>query len=463
MSRARRSATTLRVHRDRFAIDGTFTIARGSRTVAEVLTVHLEAEDGRGGTVRGRGECMPYARYGESLDSVGTTIESLRGALADGLDRDALQDALPAGAARNAIDCALWDLEAKRRGVPVWQLAGLDAPAPVTTAYTLSLDVPAAMEEAAAAAAARPLLKIKLGGEGATDLARLEAVRRGAPAARLVVDANEGWSAADYAALSAPMLALGVALVEQPLPADDDRALGALERPLPVCADESCHDRATLAALAGRYDLVNIKLDKTGGLTEALATRAAARAAGFGIMVGCMVCSSLAMAPAGSGSAPVDGGPSRGERGVHRGVARRAASRGTRRRCLPSGERRRRRTPPRRPARGRRRARAPRAPASAGARAGGRFVPNSTSPRPLPPSCRRRDRRANRPAAVYQLPRLTPRPKLKRGPSAAPLPLAPQVQAVGAHQRPADRALRRRCPSRVPSSAPSTVTRRPSA
>ena len=287
------SGAALTVRRDTFPIDGTFTIARGSRTVAEVLTVHLEADG-----VTGRGECLPYARYGESLDSVTATIESVREALAGGLDREALQSALPAGAARNAVDCALWDLEAKRRGTPVWRLAGLDEPAAVTTAYTLSLEAPDAMERSARAQSARPLLKIKLGGDEAGDVARLEAVRRGAPEARLIVDANEGWTLEDYERLAAPMRALGVTLVEQPLPAGEDAALAGATRVLPVCADESCHDRGTLPALAGRYDLVNIKLDKTGGLTEALALSTAAREAGFGIMVGCMVCSSLAMAPA---------------------------------------------------------------------------------------------------------------------------------------------------------------------
>jgi len=283
----------LEITRDSFPIDGTFTIARGSRTVAEVLTVTLRANGHAG-----RGECMPYARYGESLDSVETTVEGCRGALSDGLDRIGLQTLLPAGAARNALDCAFWDLQARERGVPVWQLAGLPEPRPLTTAYTLSLETPSLMQESAAREARRPLLKIKLGGDGVTDVARLEAVRRGAPDSRLIVDANEGWTLADYESLAAPMLDLGVALVEQPLPAGDDAALADRHRPLPVCADEACHDRGTLDALVGRYDLINVKLDKTGGLTEALALVDAAEAAGFGIMVGCMVCSSLAMAPA---------------------------------------------------------------------------------------------------------------------------------------------------------------------
>ena len=202
----------------------------------------------------------------------------------------------PPGAARNAVDCALWDLEAKRSGTPVWALAGLAAPGPEVTAYTLSLADPDTMRAEAAKHAHRPLLKIKLGGEG--DMARLEAVREGAPASRIVIDANEGWSAEEYAALAPALLRLGVEMVEQPLPAGADDALADMARPLPVCADESCHDRASLPSLAGKYDMVNIKLDKTGGLTEALALRDAARAAGFTVMVGCMVGSSLAMAPA---------------------------------------------------------------------------------------------------------------------------------------------------------------------
>ncbi len=243
-------------------------------------------------TARGRGECVPYARYDESLESVTAQIESLPASF----DRSELQHLLPAGAARNAVDCALWDLEAKRSGTPVWALAGLAAPGPEVTAYTLSLADPDTMRAEAAKHAHRPLLKIKLGGEG--DMARLEAVREGAPASRIVIDANEGWSAEEYAALAPALLRLGVEMVEQPLPAGADDALADMARPLPVCADEACHDRASLPGLAGKYDMVNIKLDKTGGLTEALALRDAARAAGFTVMVGCMVGSSLAMAPA---------------------------------------------------------------------------------------------------------------------------------------------------------------------
>ncbi|WP_425072099.1 N-acetyl-D-Glu racemase DgcA [Sagittula sp. S175] len=277
----------IEVNRDVFRLAEAFTISRGSRTEAQVLTVTV-TRDG----VTGQGECVPYARYGETLDSV--TAEIL--GLPAGITRAALQQALPAGAARNALDCALWDLEAKQAGRPAWDLAGLHVPGPEITAYTLSLDTPENMEAAARKHAHRPLLKIKLGTPD--DMPRLEAVRRGAPDARIIVDANEGWSAAVYADLCPHLLRLGVALVEQPLPAGDDDALIGMDRPVPLCADESCHDRASLPALQGKYDVVNIKLDKTGGLTEALALRDAARAEGYGIMVGCMVGSSLAMAPA---------------------------------------------------------------------------------------------------------------------------------------------------------------------
>ena len=281
----------LSVTEDSFATQGVFTISRGSRTEARVLTVSL-----RCGEVLGMGECVPYARYGETLESVKAQILAMESPLNQGMDRHALQRAIPAGAARNALDCALWDLEAKTRNLPVWQLAGLQEPQPVTTAFTLSLDTPENMQVAAANNADRPMLKIKLGGEG--DLERLKAVRRGAPESQLIVDANEGWSAQDYDALAPVMLSLGVALVEQPLPADDDQALADRERPLPVCADEACHDRYSIGQLVSKYDVVNIKMDKTGGLTEALLLRDAALQAGFAVMVGCMVGSSLAMAPA---------------------------------------------------------------------------------------------------------------------------------------------------------------------
>ena len=273
------------VARDVFQLAQVFTISRGSRTQAEVLTVTVHD-----GAVSGSGECVPYARYGETLESVTAQIAGFSGGW------EQLQGALPAGAARNALDCAFWDHAAKTAGKRVWDLLGLPTPRPEITAYTLSLDTPEAMQFQAAQNAFRPLLKIKLGTPD--DMARLEAVRRGAPEARIIVDANEGWTAEVYADLAPHLIRLGVQMVEQPLPAGQDDMLAEIARPLPVCADESCHDRASLPDLRGKYDMVNIKLDKTGGLTEALALKTQAIAEGYGVMVGCMVGSSLAMAPA---------------------------------------------------------------------------------------------------------------------------------------------------------------------
>lgn len=270
-----------------FRLAQVFTISRGSRTEARVLTVRID----RGGKT-GWGECVPYARYGETIESVTAQIATLP----VGITRSALQEALPAGAARNAVDCALWDLEAKAAGRRVWDLAGLPAPGPEITAYTLSLDTPEAMRAQAAANAHRPILKIKLGTPD--DMPRLEAVRAGAPRTRIIIDANEGWTADIYAELAPHLVRMGVAMVEQPLPAGQDDMLAEIARPLPVCADESCHDRQSLPGLKGKYDMVNLKLDKTGGLTEGLALKAQALAEGYGLMVGCMVGSSLAMAPA---------------------------------------------------------------------------------------------------------------------------------------------------------------------
>jgi len=294
--------TVLTARSESFPIRGTFTISRGSKTAAEVVT-----QNGSLGPVVGRGEAVPYARYGESMQSVLAQIESLHGAMAEGLDRQGLQALLPAGAARNAVDLAFWDLECKLSGKRHWELAGLPEPGPVTTVYTLSLDSVENMGANAAANADRPILKLKLAGPD--DLDRVAAVHRNAPKARIVVDANEGWTVEQYTALAPKLKALGVEMIEQPLPAGDDAALAAIERQVPVCADESCHDTATLAGLEGRYDMINIKLDKTGGLTEALKLKAAAEAAGFGVMVGCMVATSLAMAPGvllGQGAAVVD-------------------------------------------------------------------------------------------------------------------------------------------------------------
>jgi L-alanine-DL-glutamate epimerase-like enolase superfamily enzyme len=277
----------LDVTHDTFKLAQVFTISRGSRTEAKVLTV--QATDG---AHQGLGECVPYARYDETLASVEAQINGLP----DGVTRAALYDLLPAGAARNAVDCALWDLQAKQEGRRVWDILGLRAPAPEITAYTLSLDTPDAMQAQAAKNSFRPLLKIKLGTPD--DMPRLEAVRAGAPKSTIIVDANEGWSADVYADLAPHLVRLGVALVEQPLPAGEDDALIGLDRPVPVCADESCHDRSSLPKLKGKYDVVNIKFDKTGGLTEALALKDEAITQGYKVMVGCMVGSSLAMAPA---------------------------------------------------------------------------------------------------------------------------------------------------------------------
>ncbi|UWR03280.1 dipeptide epimerase [Ruegeria conchae] len=277
----------IEVSRDVFRLAQVFTISRGSRTEAKVLTVRISD-----GVHHGWGECVPYARYDETLESVEAEIAGLP----DVFSRYSLRDLLPAGAARNAVDCALWDLEAKCAGKRAWELAEIAAPGPEITAYTLSLDTPEAMRAQAAENAFRPLLKIKLGTPD--DMPRLEAVRAGAPKSKIIIDANEGWSAEVYADLAPHLVRLGVALVEQPLPAGEDDALIGMDRPVPVCADESCHDRASLPALKGKYDVVNIKLDKTGGLTEALELRKAALAEGYDVMVGCMVGSSLAMAPA---------------------------------------------------------------------------------------------------------------------------------------------------------------------
>ena len=281
----------LSVQIERWPIAGAFTISRGSKTEAVVVTVEL-----RVGAHRGRGECVPYARYGETADGVVAAIEAMRPALQRGLDHAALQTAMPAGAARNALDCAYWDLRAKQTGRRVYDLAGLAAPRPLVTAYTISLAAPAAMAAAAARAAARPLLKVKLG--GSEDGERILAVRRAAPTAELIVDANEGWSEGNLAQNFDACRKAGVTLVEQPLPAGRDAALARIARPIPVCADESVHDRASLEALTGKYDAINIKLDKSGGLTEALALVAEAERRGLTVMVGCMVATSLAMAPA---------------------------------------------------------------------------------------------------------------------------------------------------------------------
>ena len=276
---------------ERWPIAGSFAISRGAKT--ESVTVVAEVT---GSGHRGRGECVPYPRYGETPEATLAALQSMQEPLARGLDRSALQSAMPPGAARNALDCALLDLEAKTSGLRVWDLLGRPAPGPCITAYTISLASAVAMAAATARAAHRRLLKIKLGGDG--DGERIAAVRKAAPGAELIVDANEAWTPANLEQNLAACADAGVTLVEQPLPAGDDQALARIRRPIAVCADESVHDRASLEGLRERYDAVNIKLDKTGGCTEALAMAEAARALGFDIMIGCMVATSLAMAPA---------------------------------------------------------------------------------------------------------------------------------------------------------------------
>jgi L-Ala-D/L-Glu epimerase len=276
---------------ERWPIAGGFTISRGAKTEAIVIV----AEVSRAGQT-GRGECVPYARYGETPEGTLAAIQAMQTAIEGGMDRQALQQRMPAGAARNALDCALWDLEAEEAGQRAWDLIGHFMPRPLTTAYTISLGTPQAMAEATAKAAHRPLLKIKLGGEG--DEARIAAVRQAAPKSELIVDANEAWTEDDLERHLAACGEAGVTMIEQPLPAGHDQALGRITRPVAVCADESVHDRASLGGLRERYDAINIKLDKTGGLTEALAMADAAKALGFDLMVGCMVATSLAMAPA---------------------------------------------------------------------------------------------------------------------------------------------------------------------
>jgi L-Ala-D/L-Glu epimerase len=281
----------LRVRCERWPIAGAFTISRGSKTEAEVVVAELSD-----GAFTGRGECTPYPRYGETVPGVAATIAGFADDIVRGLDRVALQSALPAGAARNALDCAFIDLEAKRTNRPAHELLGTAPPRPCLSAYTISFGPIDQMAKAAAAAAARPLLKIKLGGPG--DPERIAAIRNATPAAELIVDANEGWRADNLAANLAACAAAGVTLIEQPLPAAEDVALATIARTVPICADESVHDRATLRALVGKYDAVNIKLDKAGGLTEALALAAEAHRLGFELMVGCMIATSLAIAPA---------------------------------------------------------------------------------------------------------------------------------------------------------------------
>jgi L-alanine-DL-glutamate epimerase-like enolase superfamily enzyme len=276
---------------DTFPIAGLFTISRGSKTQAEVIVCTI-GENG----VLGRGECVPYRRYGESLEGVMADIQAMAGAIQDGLSRTELQERMKPGAARNAVDCALWDLEAKLSGKRVATTIGAASGAPFVTAFTLSLAEPEAMAAEARKNAARPLLKIKLGTDN--DEARLRAVRDAAPDAQIILDANEGWNEDNLERHMALAAETGIALIEQPLPAGRDAALAHIRHLVPVCADESVHATGDLRHLRDRYDAVNIKLDKTGGLTEALAMKDEAQRLGFAVMIGCMVGTSLAMAPA---------------------------------------------------------------------------------------------------------------------------------------------------------------------
>ena len=282
---------TLEARIEHWPIEGNFTISRGAKTEAVVVVANVTH-----GNTTGRGECVPYPRYGETPEATLAAILSMKDAIGGGLNRQALQAAMPPSAARNALDCALLDLEAKQSGKRIWDRLGRPAPRACVTAFTISLGSPETMADATAKAAHRPLLKIKLGGDG--DGMRIAAVRKAAPDCELIVDANEAWTQANLEQNLAACANAGVTLVEQPLPAAQDGRLAHIKRPIAVCADESVHDRASLGALRERYDAVNIKLDKTGGLTEALAMADAATAQGFDIMVGCMVATSLSMAPA---------------------------------------------------------------------------------------------------------------------------------------------------------------------
>lgn len=282
---------TLTAAPERFALSRPFRISRGVKTAADVVTVTIRQDEGTG-----RGEGVPYPRYGETVESALAAIEGVRPLVEAGAGRAEMAEAMPPGAARNAVDCALWDLEARLAGTSVAALAGRPGPAPIASAITIGIDEPGAMAAAAGRAARAPLLKVKVDAEAAAE--RIRAVRAAAPRPRLIVDPNESWTIADLERLEDLLVEHRVDLLEQPLPAGEDDALTGRGWRIPVCADESLHTRADLDALAGRYTHVNVKLDKTGGLTEALALAGAAKARGFGLMVGCMICSSLSIAPA---------------------------------------------------------------------------------------------------------------------------------------------------------------------
>jgi L-alanine-DL-glutamate epimerase-like enolase superfamily enzyme len=280
---------------ERFPVEGSFTISRGAKTHVDVVVAEI-----RDGAAVGRGEGTAIYYKGDSAEAALAALHGIADAIVAGASRADLLALLPAGAARNAADCALWDLEAKQTGTRVWQRLGLPVPQPMLTAYTISVGDIEAMAVAASAARGRELLKIKLGSADGPDgdVARLAAVRRAAPDARLIVDANEAWGGTDVERTLARLAPLGVELVEQPVPAGHDAELDGISAAVPLCADESCHDRSSLDAVVGRYRFINIKLDKAGGLTEALALRHAAALRGLGVMTGCMLCTSLAIAPA---------------------------------------------------------------------------------------------------------------------------------------------------------------------
>jgi L-alanine-DL-glutamate epimerase-like enolase superfamily enzyme len=282
----------LMVDQEDWILDGTFIIARGAQTISNVVVVTL-----KDGASVGRGECEPQDHYGETVESVVDQIESIRDALESGLTRTKLLTTLPAGAARNAIDCALWDLESKQQSTSAWRLAGLEQPEFINTDFTISLDSSEAMSIQAQKYRRWPVLKLKLGGQ-ADDLERVGAVHEATPGTRFTIDANESWSMEHLVAMAPEFSRLGVVLIEQPLPAGQDAILSDYSGPIPLCADESCHSRESLPRLRGLYDVVNIKLDKTGGLTEALLLAQAALSDGFQLMTGCMTGTSLAMAPA---------------------------------------------------------------------------------------------------------------------------------------------------------------------
>jgi L-Ala-D/L-Glu epimerase len=281
---------TIEAREEVWPLKAPFRISRGSRTEAQVVFVTVSD-----GEHTGRGECVPIKRYGQSVQSVIAQIDSIRHE--NNLDRQRLQKLLPASAARNALDCALWDLESKISGKRVWELANIPVISEVVTSFTISLDTPKKMGAAAKASSTSPILKLKLGGES-SDLARVKAAREAAPSSRLIIDGNESWSAEHYEEIVRALKKLGIELIEQPFPADADEVLESLDHPIPVCADESCHTSADLSRLMNRYEAVNVKLDKTGGLTEALRLCENARQSGFKLLIGCMVCTSLGIAPA---------------------------------------------------------------------------------------------------------------------------------------------------------------------